>query len=248
MGADWFRDFWAALWASDIKWTDLAIVVFTFGQVWVGMRQAAIARRQTEIADETRQIAVAALGRPYILVEGVPHDGRIWRHKDNLLVFTFRLMNYGAGPAIIDEVRGSALFSKRRKPGTVQFIGQYLLPEPGDLKHSWGHPPLVLAEGEAPPQSKYRFRAEGKGLKTTLVIPPGNSSPIMAACRITKEGADVTDDKGDLLNGEFVEPWLLGRVAYRTVYNTLYYTQFCWCGGGSGQVTETYGPPYNERT
>lgn len=90
MWGDWLRE--ALAWlgrlvadvqTSDIKWTDIAIVVFTFGQMWVGIRQSRISREQTRIAEKTRDIAVTALGQPYVFFEFLSHNLEDWRAGRN---------------------------------------------------------------------------------------------------------------------------------------------------------------------
>jgi hypothetical protein len=90
---------------------DGAIVILMLGQLLVSVRQSRISQSQAEISLENHNIAVAALGRPYVMFTGITHNYTDWRNGKEFMTFTFRLVNFGREPAVIKSIRAYAMLS-----------------------------------------------------------------------------------------------------------------------------------------
>ena len=247
MGNDWLGRIWAGAWASDIKWTDNAIAVFAFGQVWIGLRQAIIARRQTEIADQTREIAVAALGRPYVFFLFVSHNLEEWRAGKDQLRFVFRLVNHGNSVAMIRRIYGYVALSSRE--GRVE-------KELKLIQHFPERDKLLLTIG--PWGNVFHASDGGKLLEPwrderQLFLKPGETSANLASqlpfppldasgSEIEREVHELTGRDGPL------SPWLFGHVSYQAPLGTYHHTNFCIYGLSDGRFGEHEEAPYTERT
>ncbi|TPG38555.1 hypothetical protein EAH89_29380 [Roseomonas nepalensis] len=251
MWDDWPGRVWAALWASDIKWTDTAIVLFTFGQVWIGIRQTRIARRQTEIADRTREIAIAALNRPYILVDQVSHNLSAWRDGRALLSFEFKIRNYGTSPAVMRHVVAYGFLSsgtpRTKRPDTYP---AEIFPGADDIKDLLGDRPSVRIFPEVTPTvfDPETGKVGFQGKSATIILRPGEDSvPFRRSVKIdVSPPAEWFEGTGAPLAN--ATPWLLGRIAYDGVSGQRHHTSFCFRGRSDGVAEEKGDAPYNERT
>lgn len=258
MWEDWLRGLWAAAWASDIKWTDAAIVLFTFGQVWIGMRQARIARDQAVIAERTRKIALDALGRPYVFFEFLGHNREEWRAGQDWMGFTFRFTNHGTGPAVIEAIYAKAILSygpfdrdgRHGDENRPTFIKPFP-PKERLLRHiSWA---ADVSYAPDEPEGETRDWRNGSLLvlkagetsrtfRTTLPYPPLKTAECESAWQISRQLHELTGEGGP------VEPWLIGSVIYQSPFGAQYWTNFCLCAKPRGGAISWDESPYAERT
>ncbi|MCB4825526.1 hypothetical protein [Roseicella aerolata] len=258
MGNDWLRGVWNALWASDIKWTDVAIVLFTFGQVWIGVRQSRIARRQTEISneqtriqEETRDIALSALNRPYLIVDFTIHNMQEWYDGEALLKFEFRFSNYGASPAIVRYVSAYAFFSSgNRSVHARDNWPARFFPRPEELDALLYYEPYSKIFPEKRPDLNLKTKTFGFAHDNpTVVLRPGEAGPAFEQI-VHHVGMHPRDEWFVRGSGALADaaPWLIGSVDYEAVSGQKHCTRFCFRGRSDGAADEVYAAPYNERS
>ncbi|WP_428491810.1 hypothetical protein [Rhodopila sp.] len=247
---DWLRHVWAAAWASDVKWTDVAIVLFTFGQVWIGIQQAKIARRQTGIADETRDIAVSALGRPYVFIERVTHNySDCYRGDSERLRFIFQLVNHGSGPAVILGVFADVILS----PGPISLNRQEespLTPFPPKTSfpltgyHIWS----AYTKIELRPQEEsWRYDS------IPFILRAGESSRIFESEAFWTFPRPETPDYNRLpfiipSGHHGTAPWLIASVRYESPFGTKHHTGLSARGRMNSGADPYNEKPFTDRT
>lgn len=261
MRGDWFDGLWAAVWQSDIKWTDIAIVVFTFGQVWIGIRQTRISRRQTEIASSTREISVAALGRPYIFFEFISHNFDGWRKGDGFLRFYSKFVNYGSTPGVVEFLHAKVFLSygPHYKFEVDDNLLGYSIIKPFPRKKDYADNISVDAQVYLAPSAistgTGKLEVEWK-IASACVLRAGEDSAtyqqILPRPRMEKnDGGTAQSTESTLLKlteeqGP-VRPWLVGSIVYKSVFNIQYRTNFCVYGSHDGTASEWEEEPYTKR-
>jgi hypothetical protein len=246
---NWLWNEWTSLF-PETRLTDALLTLFTFGQVWVGLRQARILRQQARIAEETREIAFAALGRPYVFFECVSHSLEDWRSGKDYLRFIFRFANHGTSPAIAKDIIAYVFLSygpgRENRSGT-SIIKEFPRPEELTTFLRWGFNVSVkLGEGD-----EWSDWKRGKQLN----IPPGGTSVLFSAT-LSYEPIRPPKDRWphwrriyeETADSGLVCPWLSGRIEYMDAFGRWHWTAFTLRGHADGSAIEEGDPPYNERT
>lgn len=229
----------------------VVLVLFTLVQLRV-------ARVQTDIAEQTRKIAIAALGRPYVFLEFVSHNFEEWRTGKDWLYFNFRFTNQGTTPAVVEFVNAKTILSygpinqdedrgNLVKDGIVKpfppkdgfrhhvsrdAIVHFAPTEKGGELQDWqSASTLVLKAGETSRQ-----------FQTMLPRPALGARPGIAASEDQILLHELTGEDGPIY------PWLVGNITYRSPLGTQHYTSFCIYGRSNGSASEWPEEPYNERT
>lgn len=208
----------------------------------VYQRQAEIMETQAQIMRETREIAHAALDRPYVLIETASY--RYEEGGENLILyFDFKVRNYGDGPAIVRHVVALGFLSSGRHSAREDDYRAIPFPRPDELPRLLGDRPSVRVFPEVNPGIlSTRPLTQGFRHKSTLILRTGETGP-----EFTHLAKDVFLRKSDKLP-EWTQPYLIGIVTYSDVFGKRHQTRFCFRGRSDG-VAEEYGePPYNERT
>lgn len=234
----------------------LILTIFTVMQIY-------FIRQQTRIQRETREIAIAALGRPYIFFEFVSHSFEEWRNGKSQLGFVFRLTNYGTSPAVVHSVIARAFLSKgpeTRDEGKGASI--HAFPDKSNVKQFILESPgvLVARQGDISfPMDVENIRALRQ--QPFSILPRASSELYGAPVHVFKltrthqdDGrrwyeaylAKVTSDDAPV--HDQVRPWLIGQVIYEDIYGRRLHTSFCVHAEYDGSVTAQGSAPYNERT
>ena len=253
--------FWPKDFFTGAKWTDVLLTLFTLGLVLVGWRQAKISKKQTEIANQTRDIAVAGLGRPYIMVNTVSHNHGDWRAGQRQLTFQFDFRNFGSVPGIIKGVYAEVLLSDglsddsteaqwpaKRFPD-ARAVQVYAMPGRAPTCSF----PAARVDRRHESENSWILRADATsgffGQDMQLHYPSARSPNYLfkkdfSARPLEPEPAPPDPDARKCA----AFSWLLGTVIYENILGGLHYTAFCYRGGGGGTANEIYDEPYNKRT
>ena len=257
LDAGFWRDFF-----TGAKWTDALLVLFTLGLVLVGRKQAKILSKQTEIADRTRAIAFAALGRPYILINTVSHNQGEWTAGERHLTFRFDFRNHGNTPGIIRGVYADVFLSEgpeQESEAVTWPARRFPAPSVATLSRMPGREPftsLPRATRDRPAEpggaSVLTSNSPGDFYSQTadLIYPSGSGArPLIG--RQPGETWRYTEEKPrpDPNARKCTAPvWLIGMIIYESMLGETHHTSFCYRGGGMRAAEEMYGKPYNERT
>jgi hypothetical protein len=206
----------------------------------INFAQWAVYNRQAKILEETRKIAHAA-NRPFIFVGAISHNrGRFESGLDPLLEFEFDLVNYGAGPGIVNNVVAFMFLSNGPGTSHEDSYPAISFPRPRDVRILLGDRPSVRIFPPGPlndidPVSgAAAYALPG----STIVLPREKRSQ-----KFTQFVRDASTPAAKLYN-----IWIIGTVSYDGATGGTYKTRFCLRGENDGSASEMYGPPYNERT
>lgn len=104
-------DGWTARWtgflffATALLWTFTALMWWTTRRaVKDGEKVSEAALRSAEAAEVAANAALAALDRPWLVIEGIDHNELDWLECKNPLIAEFRIANYGKAPAHIKSI------------------------------------------------------------------------------------------------------------------------------------------------
>lgn len=252
-------EFWPPFLGYRVKITDSLLVLFTAvlaivtTGLWVSTRWLWLdSREQTRIQADTREIALAALDKPHLLVTAVSHNFEQWRNGEWKgerlhLTFTFHFYNCGKVPAIIDNVVAFAFFSGGPRSLEATPYPAVSFPSPPRLHEFLGDRPSVRVFPKTPlndinPISGKLEYAIRTGKITVL--------PDKESRDFSKSISDDGPDKGreEFLKNKDISPWLAGRAQYQDISGRRYSLSFCFRGDRNGSTMEMYGPPYNEHT
>lgn len=265
-------DFW-----TGFKITDLIVAIAAVFAAGFAFLQWKVYVRQANIAETTRDIANTALGRPHLFVESVSHNLDEWREGRAGLSFKFRIVNYGAGPAIVTTTIARAFLSRGPKQanrkGAEEVSDILEFPAPRDLWAFITNNPSVYSVTEIPisssnalvdtdgrPVIKEFTYIEGRKVPRwrNFVIPLGKDAGLFASdvnvdwLNIRRSSAEITqhDTYLHMVTSQEggVRPWLLGQIVYVDTLGRRYHTNFCGFGICKGEVIESEDAPYNERT
>ena len=230
----------------------VATLFVTAGLLFVGAAQLKTYRDQARIMQETREIALAALDKPYLLVTSVSHNFDQWRSggwqgKRLFLTFTFRFYNCGKVPAVIDNVVAFAFLSSSPRGRGADPYPALGFPGPQQLHTLLGDRPSVRVFPETPlndinPVSGKLEYAIRTG---TITILSNNKSRHLSQY-VSNDGTE--EGREEFLQDKNIAPWLIGRARYRDISGRRYCLSFCFRGDRNGDAMEMYGPPYNEHT
>ena len=212
--------------------------------------QAAI--EATRIAQASTDIALAALDRPYILIESMTYRCEAGQGEFLLSYFDFTIQNYGNSPAIIHKIVAHGFLSSgQRGAKATDSYPTVSFPEPGDFPILLGDRQSVRVFPEAregvvsldPLKIGYKHRL------STLVIRPGETAPLFS--HFVKDIWLMAPDyerEGERQVFSNAAPWLLGEITYSSILGRNHYTRFCFRARSDGVAEEKGGAPYNERT
>ncbi len=242
---------------------NLSQAFFALILLLVAARQAAIAKRQTEISNESREIALAALGRPHLFGEMISHNLEDWRNGTGYPYVRFRLVNHGTGPAIIADAKTHAFLSRGKQfwkesdEAESNYIKKF--PEPNELDffrtYSGAH--ALIAHHELNGSVAYERGPEIQW--KDFVVPAGKDTGLLSSqivCGSPIDQHNLRSGKESVYSFMYsatgpeggVQPWLLVMVFYLDTLGNTYVTNFCGFGDKNGCMS-TYGEaPYNHRT
>jgi hypothetical protein len=236
-------DFWTGL-----KVTDVVIAAAATAAVFVAFLQWRVYSRQAKILEETREIALAGLGRPHIFFDFLHHNFDEWRDgRANYLFFCYKFTNYGTSPGIIRHIFARAILSRGPRGGADEettIIEEF--PKPDQLSNflAWVTAVRVAERTETGWESGRDWTGN------TFVISPHQSSEVFTT-NVRLSGRDSTfrdylqEQAGP--NGR-VRPWLMGRIIYSDTLERMHHTSFCICAGRGREYTAYGQTPYDERT
>jgi hypothetical protein len=236
-----------------IRTSNKLLIIFNGLLVVVGYLQVCTIRDQAKIMNDTREIAVAALGRANVFFEFVSHNFSEWRDGKKELYVRFRIRNHGEAPAIILKVYGY-LFLSYGPYATDDFEGKIEGIRPfiaeGNLLREISSNSNVFIVGE---DDIFDIkRCEG-----TFVLPPGAKSKKLEVSMLypalrTEDGEPgFAQDRrlyAQTAAGGPLSPWLFGRVYYDDTRGRSYYSSFCVSCRLDGQIYEYEEEPYTKRT
>ena len=132
----------------------------------VGIGQWWINHKQRRVMEDTLEIAVAGLGRPYIFAEFLHQNFESWRSGKHRLQFAFSLINYGNSPAIIQGIyprvilsRGPGYAEQEDDPSQIQQF-----PSKEDFLNTIAYNTHVFSEIEATEDKSFVAEAEDRKL------------------------------------------------------------------------------------
>lgn len=235
--------------------------------LFVGIATLRVYRTQAEIMRDTREVAVAALGRPYVFFEFVSHNFDEWREGKANLWFTFRLANYGTAPAVIHLVAAYAFLSRglsaREGDEETNVIKAFPTSEELPASIAYSSSVYVRKEGFEGTDVKISYENVKEIDMGVFIIKPkqpsklyGTAVPTSPLTKSEYSGMldqheaylyEVTSPNATFNKG-WVSPWLVGRVVYEDTFGNSYYTSFCVRAYHDGSASAQGSPPYNERT
>lgn len=243
---------------NGLKFTDAITASAAAFAVVVAYLQLRILRQHSAIMARTRDIAVAALGRPYVFVEFISHNMEEWRAGRDRLRFDFRFTNHGAAPAVIEFIHAKAMlsygpYSRHEdvgdlvkhgyvrpfppKEGLLRHISWnaqvgYASDEPGGQAEGWEKgSPLVIKAGET-----------SRTFQATLPLPALKTAKSQIGWQVTRRLREATDASGS------VSPWLIGSITYQSPFGAQHWTNFCLRARSDGTAAGYDEHPYAERT
>lgn len=240
-----------ALWAERTFWIGLAgtlAVIATFG---INAVATLAASRSAKAAEAAADAALRALPRPWVLVEILQHSMQSWASGHGPLTVSFRIKNYGSGPAFIDYISVSGYFLTVGEPGdnvrvtieadglpTEEQVDLHMFPhEKQILQLYWMgtgrsavsmaryvNGPVNLEEGE-----------ERADLYVVIEDKIGNAS-------------GVSPDPKYLSSCLAYRPCLVVVIDYKDVYGRDFHTRAAAQGGSEGDMSTVGGTALNRRT
>jgi hypothetical protein len=251
---------WLIAHFSETKLGDWLLITFNGLLVLVGYLQYRTFKTQATIMKDTREIAIASLGRPHVFCELLSHNFEEWREKRTEKVcFFYHFTNYGNGPAIVSRIFARGILS--RGPGFGEDEETTIIvkfPQPNEMVGFFSWIPNVYVAEEKP----FGWEA-GQELPQdrAFVLSPQSSSRVFATVvrSIPLGPAGVYEglprDKfqsylyKETDGGQgWVAPWLIGQLIYFDTFGQGYLTSFCFRAWRNGSFSEQEGPPFNERT
>jgi hypothetical protein len=226
--------------------------IFAAALTVVSLLQWRVYRRQAEILEETRDIVLAGLDRPYVLVDSASYRFEPVGTGRLLLNFDFSLQNYGKSPAIIDRIVAYGFLS--RGPGSIDRAEYPAIefPTQDHREMFLGDGPKVRVFPEVRPDV-INLRPIEMGFrhkKSILILTPQAPSPTFTHFAGDASPINESDKWLKSMDSSYtsIRPWLIGEITYLSVFGKKHHTNFCFRGRSDGVAEEDCGPPYNERT
>jgi len=252
-------EFWPSFGGYRVKITDSLLVLFTAvlaivtGGLHVSTKRLWLdSREQTRIQSETREIALAALDRPYVIIDSVSYRLETAQEGKLVLYFDFKMQNYGKGPAIIQNIVAYGFLSSGvRSPKATDDYPAMIFPSPDKLDRLLGDRASVRVFPEVRPSviNLQPFELGYRHCRSALILRSGEPSPTFV--HLAKD-ANIhrSNEWIKLMDKDYSQPvpWLIGKVTYTSVFGKPHRTQFCFRGRSDGIAEEDGEAPYNERT
>lgn len=255
----WFSKFFC-----DAKITDFLVAIFTYFLFVVTYELARVTRqlyaageKQIAIAEKSANAALAALDRPWLVIESLHHNRNEWVAAKDRLTASFRIRNYGTSPAFIDvdHIEGLVFYSFKRHDdketstenagGSLHFpsadkIGEFIASNKKGRSFIFG---------DAAQNSSINDVSEAANImqkllhNTEMVISPGDASDTIAfhgagKLRLYADGLPIESQ---------ATVYMIGRFSYSMPGRPSEVMTFCYEDSGQGGFTKLFGPPYNER-
>lgn len=234
--------------ADVIGFLTLGVIAF---QAWIYRQQRDLMAGQLRATETAANAALAALDRPWLVVEIIGDNELTWLNGDQELHANFKIANYGKAPAVIKSLkivhfRGPDHHNGRPPfdlpsdvldfPGTAELIG---------FVHQRGHMPKFLGQIRQIGKTKIIVRDPMREASGDFVI--GAEGKTDTFCAVGYRKMEKLDGPG--LNPMGVtESYLLGWIFYEILGQNAEIISFCYhkTRGRNFTLYRDY-PPYNER-
>ena len=196
---------------------------------------AAAAKSQAKAAKRAADASLAALDRPWPVLESVEHNKVAWiGEAESLLYAQFVVTNYGNAPAFISSIR-AVLFQSMWPSTKVALQGAILPADYVDVPDKDAYSDFIGSAGSHLSDSKATWRPM---LFDTPAVIARNASSQILYCRCLPIRRAVRVD----VNAQLV---LAGQITYCGPDEQSWILNFFYLGGGDGRFQRFGGPPYN---
>lgn len=251
-------EYWVIL-GRRFKITDFWLMIFTGLLVVVGVIQSMLLRttvRDTGVAaraaEKAANAAIAALDRPWLVIENIKYNWHEWTAAEEPLTAQFRVRNYGKVPAFIIMMK-AILFQSPPDGFPVSLLPRGIMKFPDKTAlHNFinefaGDPFMETAASRdrtvtnSPVSSRLleRFKFESH-----IALPPDRHSEMFFFRGHRKLETLV----GAMNIATTTDTYLLGWMIYELPGQDAEVIRFCYRGNGQDGFSMAYGAPYNERT
>lgn len=247
------------------SWSSVVQAVFAVVLAVCTIFQIIILFQQTKILKETKEISIAALGRPYLFFEFLSHNLEEWRQGKDWLHFNFQFTNHGVRPAVIRYAHSLAILSQGRYPRDLDAeTFQLIKGTPVDSGNAvWKFPRgtkefFLMVSHKTQSELIHHGGADtGEKGGGALVLRGGETSRVFRAMVPYPALKTSEHDIGWQVhrrmfklteNADPVAPWLLGSIDYEDTFGGLYHTNFCVHSRADGTAVALSEHPYTERT
>lgn len=245
-------EFWPSTFGYRLKVTDSLLVIFNAllfivtGMLWRSTEKLWKAgERQIAVAEKAANAALAALDRPWLVIESANHNEYDWRHG-NILIGTFRIHNYGKAPAFIPFDTLKAVVFASTAPDYFDKISdqnRIRFPDANnreDFIKRNGRSATISGTSEHS-IGEMRKIVESTFYNSQIVLIPGESSeplhfPIFDEMPGNSPSATPP-----------AHPFMIGSFIYSMPGRKSEIIDFCYEGRPGGAFRQILGKPYNDR-